>query len=655
MLASIDPGGSLSVFETEAELGYIVETAVCRDPGCTAMHLACFPARRHGQGVVKTDASPLYLQWDGRRGAVVGNVDPQLEAWTIEAKGLLDKRWRRLCLQRQDELFALRPAPEWTPSQTILFFEVFPGAFTPTVRVGSEQWALLDAYCPDPACACVDISLQAAGPKRTEFINGDLTRRRPRRGASSLGRKIWAAIRADGALMQELRDRRTRLRDAGIYIVGEGYEASRRRGAVGLEPGPDVDADGYLRGGEVDASLIARLFSASRELEPRLWKMEPVQATVSGAVRGEAWVSGEEHLLLLGNSPLTPEGWLSLDLRERNLVTTPYLRQRVAHGWPLIAGDRLPYLLASDEDEDDDDARLPTVEEISFTVAVLEALVQRAAAPSPISSDEPFEVDIPLGDAPAHVRLVAYEVKPEHLLEEDDGPPSREDNEGFDEDNEGFDDDQPSLGLAANAFRDWALSHRIPDEDASLGAYLLEGIHDYATNYFETEAWLAPRTWGSFLESYAPRKVMLAEHEIERTPGALAHTIDWLTEVGHVDRSISRMLRKAVKRSAAGFPSRMRDPSRFGMSKRLFTDMAAQGVDITDDDAIQAHLAILNARSSSPLAEPTFDAPPPEREVSKRKPSGHRWSPAEGEPRPDPKAPCPCGSGRRYKKCCKPR
>lgn len=32
-----------------------------------------------------------------------------------------------------------------------------------------------------------------------------------------------------------------------------------------------------------------------------------------------------------------------------------------------------------------------------------------------------------------------------------------------------------------------------------------------------------------------------------------------------------------------------------------------------------------------------------------------RWRPAEGEPVPPPTSPCPCGSGRRYKKCCKPR
>ncbi len=29
----------------------------------------------------------------------------------------------------------------------------------------------------------------------------------------------------------------------------------------------------------------------------------------------------------------------------------------------------------------------------------------------------------------------------------------------------------------------------------------------------------------------------------------------------------------------------------------------------------------------------------------------NRWAPADGE-KPDPPAPCPCGSGRRYRKCC---
>jgi hypothetical protein len=32
-----------------------------------------------------------------------------------------------------------------------------------------------------------------------------------------------------------------------------------------------------------------------------------------------------------------------------------------------------------------------------------------------------------------------------------------------------------------------------------------------------------------------------------------------------------------------------------------------------------------------------------------------RWRPADGEPTPAPNDPCPCGSGRKFKKCCQPR
>lgn len=34
------------------------------------------------------------------------------------------------------------------------------------------------------------------------------------------------------------------------------------------------------------------------------------------------------------------------------------------------------------------------------------------------------------------------------------------------------------------------------------------------------------------------------------------------------------------------------------------------------------------------------------------RPGSPRWVPSPDHPAPDPRAPCPCGSGRRYRKCC---
>ena len=74
--------------------------------------------------------------------------------------------------------------------------------------------------------------------------------------------------------------------------------------------------------------------------------------------------------------------------------------------------------------------------------------------------------------------------------------------------------------------------------------------------------------------------------------------------------------------------------------------MLREGVDPTDSRAVDAFMADFNLRvekdPSLPLPEDLPDR-------------GKAWAWTPDQPPPDPQGPCPCGSGKRYRKCCMPR
>ena len=87
-----------------------------------------------------------------------------------------------------------------------------------------------------------------------------------------------------------------------------------------------------------------------------------------------------------------------------------------------------------------------------------------------------------------------------------------------------------------------------------------------------------------------------------------------------------------------------RDESRYGPAKLIGARMRAEGIDISDEEAVGAFMERFNERlAKDPTLLPSIGRP------------RGRWTwDGKGEP-PHPVAPCPCGSGRRYRKCCMPR
>lgn len=625
----VDFGEPIALLDPDGASGLVVDTTVCSSERCTSerMHLRCAPARRTDDGRygVAWDEA-VSVSWNGRLSAAEDCDDPALEARLRDAADRLTDRWRRLVMQRTDACYELRPAPSWSPGDTVVHADVFPGAFTPSVVFGGRRWALVDSYCPDPMCPCLNTTLLASGPDdETEELGGLLGAPHPWRGTSQRGRELWKAILADPALVDELARRRRELREAGPFIVGEAYEQARLRAAPRME---SSDEGGYLQGGAIPAAWIALLFDAGRQLEPRLrtLALDRAHAKVSGDLEAELWlVDDPEHgdAVCLRRRPDDTETWLDVCFDDRCYIPLPHLRQRVAHGWPLISGHLLALVATGGRSA-------PSRDDHAVAIATVEAL-RRVATAAPTDDDAPFATTVDLGEVRLRVELTfptpprqgSGDLAPDLGFEADDD----------ERDPLASDPADKSTALARAAYADWALGRGVPDPQIRVAAGLISPLVAYAG----PGGWLSALAFRDFLDRVAPREVFppLGEDLDDAAPGLITF-VDWLEDVGHVDHARAEAIRRAIERSADGFAARMTDATRFGPTKL-------------------GMMAMMNgATAEEALAAP--GARPAERPGTGRgRGRAPRWHPAEGERPPGPKERCPCGSGRRFKKCCKPR
>jgi hypothetical protein len=150
-----------------------------------------------------------------------------------------------------------------------------------------------------------------------------------------------------------------------------------------------------------------------------------------------------------------------------------------------------------------------------------------------------------------------------------------------------------------------------------------------------------------YLLRHYPARGSAPDEELELVPASLDAFLDWLGTLGKGSVVALRAARERLARCRERFLTDARDPRRFGPAKTLVRAMAREGVDPTDSRAVDAFMAEFNLRvekDPSLLPLPT--------DVTHR---GRAWVWTPDQPPPDPRGPCPCGSGRRYRKCCMPR
>lgn len=170
--------------------------------------------------------------------------------------------------------------------------------------------------------------------------------------------------------------------------------------------------------------------------------------------------------------------------------------------------------------------------------------------------------------------------------------------------------------------------------DAALAAELLScsSVPDARPS-----AW-SPDELAEFLLDYYPAHGAAIGEEIEAVPARIERFFAWLESS---DRVVVGALAPALRRLAqcrAEFVARASDPRRYDMAKVVAIGARKAGVDVTDLEALAEFIREEAARQARPPG-----------------PGLKKWSwDGNGAP-PDLAGPCPCGSGKRHKKCCLPR
>jgi hypothetical protein len=193
------------------------------------------------------------------------------------------------------------------------------------------------------------------------------------------------------------------------------------------------------------------------------------------------------------------------------------------------------------------------------------------------------------------------------------------------------------------------------DELMEGATFVVEQLLDFKVRYVggSPEDW-TPDEIEAFLLDHFPRKGNPGDGQIETIPDHLVAFFQWLVDSGRGDARRHARIIERIRRRREAFVREVQNPARFGPAKTVVMAMQREGIDIGDQKAVDGFVKRFNARiardpSTLPLP---FDLPGQDPVASART-KAWVWRP--GTPAPQPTDPCPCGNGRRYKKCCLPR
>lgn len=144
-----------------------------------------------------------------------------------------------------------------------------------------------------------------------------------------------------------------------------------------------------------------------------------------------------------------------------------------------------------------------------------------------------------------------------------------------------------------DAFAEHELSAAVPDAPWTADTLL------HYRRYLDDELarWTVGELGGVLLGLF-PAKVVLEADEIDEVVDGVGAFLSFLDATGRLAPGSDPLptLLGALEVIGAQLPAAMADSSRFGMAKNIGTAMEADGVDITDDDAVQDWITAFNAR-----------------------------------------------------------
>jgi hypothetical protein len=220
---------------------------------------------------------------------------------------------------------------------------------------------------------------------------------------------------------------------------------------------------------------------------------------------------------------------------------------------------------------------------------------------------------------------------------------------------EGEEEEEPDPEAMQQQVYEWAQEwSRTPAFDALTmeqkdeAEYITESFTTYMYDYHDVtpEHWNVGDMQECVLETL-PRKISAKEIYYSSLAPVLASFFTFLGETNRLPDgfAMASRIRTLDKKIVAA----SNDPRRWGMAKTFAMAAIASGVDLTDDAQMQTFARTYNEQiiGQSPSVQPAYDEEEWDTDDSHQATTYVRESPKVG--RNDP---CPCGSGKKYKKCC---
>lgn len=179
------------------------------------------------------------------------------------------------------------------------------------------------------------------------------------------------------------------------------------------------------------------------------------------------------------------------------------------------------------------------------------------------------------------------------------------------------------------------------DEDTLQDAmWIADSMVQYLTSYEGAPPW----DWDAaravvYLSDYFVRKMATDDaRTIRSAPDHVLRFVRFWESEGKLSAAEREEIAKAVEEKRHDFVRAALDPSRWGMGKGVTMRMHADGIDVTDQRAVQNwilkdNMRLLGPRQAAPIL-PFPSQPPP------------------AAPKVGRNAPCPCGSSKKFKRCC---
>ena len=189
-------------------------------------------------------------------------------------------------------------------------------------------------------------------------------------------------------------------------------------------------------------------------------------------------------------------------------------------------------------------------------------------------------------------------------------------------------------------FDAWIATRETDVELRQTASFVAQLGFEFRAWYRDEQVW-TPAMVREFYLAHIPRKASIDDEDIAGVPRALGHLVAFLTEIGQVSADVAVQIDEMVTANESRFVAAMSDASNFGMAKTMGRLMEADGVDITDREALETWMADFNAlpieRRKELLPDsalpgtrpPSPSAPPPgqkwpDRDASRRKRSATR-------------------------------